>query len=205
MATLQFKPDELLKKMRIKKYAADELIKSNQQNVAANTGKMAADWYKNWKKENGIPSDSKALPPVDSVPTWARPHLFPRAEATPRDGMKIASLADGRPDPSMMNYVTEKGFFLDGRGNAYQQRGNKFGAPTEYNPDIHGLPVPLSKAKDGMKIAKGKRKRNEQRAYEDFVRDSQNMPLDESFKDLRRGQDGEGFDIMREVLGLDEA
>jgi hypothetical protein len=202
MATLKFKPDELLKKMRVNKYTADMLIKSNQQDVAANTGKMAADWYKNWKKENGIPSDSKALPPIDSVPTWARPHLFPRAEA--RDGMKIASLADGRPDPSMMNYVTEKGFFLDGRGNAYQQRGNKFGAPTEYNPDIHGLPVPIAKGRDGLKIAK-KKKRNAQRAYEDFVRDSQNMPLDESFKDLRRGIDREGLDIMKDVLGLDEA
>ena len=42
-----------------------------------------------------------------------------------------------------MNYVTEKGFFLDGQGKAYQQRGGKFGAPTEYNPDVHGLPVPL--------------------------------------------------------------
>ena len=55
-----------------------------------------------------------------------------------------------------------------------------------------------------LKIAK-KKKRNEQRAYEDFVRDSQNMPLDESFKDLRRGIDREGLDIMRDVLGLDEA
>ena len=140
MATLKFKPDELLKKMRVNKYTADMLIKSNQQDVAADTGKMAADWYKNWKKENGLPSDSNALPPVDSVPTWARPHLFPRAEA-----------------------------------------------------------------RDGMKIAKSKKKRNAQRAYEDFVRDSQNMPLDESFKDLRRGIDREGLDIMKDVLGLDEA
>ena len=46
-----------------------------------------------------------------------------------------------------MNYVTEKGFFLDGRGNAYQQRGGKFGGATEYNPNIHGLPVPLVKNK----------------------------------------------------------
>ena len=66
---------------------------------------------------------------------------------TKRKELKIASLADGRPDPSMMNYVTEKGWFLDGRGNAYQQRGGKFGAKTEYNPDIHGLPVPLVKKK----------------------------------------------------------
>ena len=58
-------------------------------------------------------------------------------------GIDLANLADGRPDETIMNYVTEKGFFLDGQGNAYQQRGGKFGAPTEYNPDVHGLPVPL--------------------------------------------------------------
>ena len=68
---------------------------------------------------------------------------FPRVQAP--DKLKIANLADGRPDASIMNYVTEKGYFLDGRGNAYQQRGGLFGAPTEYNPDIHGLPVPLVK------------------------------------------------------------
>ena len=71
--------------------------------------------------------------------------IIPKADASQKkkDGLKIANLADGRPDASMMNYVTEKGFFLDGRGNAYQQRGGKFGGATEYNPDIHGLPVPL--------------------------------------------------------------
>ena len=58
-------------------------------------------------------------------------------------GIDLANLADGRPDETIMNYVTEKGFFLDGQGKAYQQRGGKFGAPTEYNPDKHGLPVPL--------------------------------------------------------------
>ena len=71
---------------------------------------------------------------------------------TKRKELKIASLADGRPDPSMMNYVTEKGWFLDGRGNAYQQRGGKFGAKTEYNPDIHGLPVPLAKQRKKVQI-----------------------------------------------------
>jgi len=76
----------------------------------------------------------------------------PYVPAPKRDGLMIANLADGRPDPSMMNYVTEKGFFLDGRGNAYQQRGNKFGAPTEYNPDIHGLPVPLAKNRKKLSI-----------------------------------------------------
>ena len=75
---------------------------------------------------------------------------FPRVQA--KDGLKIANLADGRPDASIMNYVTEKGFFLDGTGKAYQQRGGQFGAPTDYNPDIHGLPVPLVKNRKKLKI-----------------------------------------------------
>ena len=56
-----------------------------------------------------------------------------------RSSMKVASGAD----TSMMNYVTEKGYFLDGRGNAYSQTGGKFSDPVEYNVDVHGLPVPL--------------------------------------------------------------
>ena len=71
--------------------------------------------------------------------------LIPRASATPRNGLKIASLADGQPDSSIMNYVTEKGFFLDGQGKAYMQGGGKFQDAGGYNPDIHGLPVPLVK------------------------------------------------------------
>ena len=56
---------------------------------------------------------------------------------------KLANLADGEPDSSIMNYVTEKGFFLDGQGNSYMQTGGKFYDAGGYNPDIHGLPVPL--------------------------------------------------------------
>ena len=80
--------------------------------------------------------------------------IIPKADASQKkkDGLKIANLADGRPDASIMNYVTEKGFFLDGQGNAYQQRGGLFGAPTEYNPDLHGLPVPLVKKKQRNKL-----------------------------------------------------
>ena len=57
---------------------------------------------------------------------------------------KLANLADGEADPSIMNYVTEKGFFLDGQGDAYMQTGGKFYDAGGYNPDIHGLPVPLT-------------------------------------------------------------
>ena len=65
-----------------------------------------------------------------------------------RSSMKVASGADS----SMMNYVTEKGFFLDGRGNAYSQTGGKFSDAVEYNPDIHGLPVPLVKNKQRSQL-----------------------------------------------------
>ena len=58
---------------------------------------------------------------------------------------KLANLVDGEPDSSMMNYVTEQGFFLDGQGDAYMQTGGKFYDAGGYNPDIHGLPVPLVK------------------------------------------------------------
>ena len=67
--------------------------------------------------------------------------------STKRKGLKIANLADGTPDSSMMNYVTEKGFFLDGTGKAFMQTGGKLYDAGEYNPDIHGLPVPLAKRK----------------------------------------------------------
>ena len=59
-----------------------------------------------------------------------------------RSSMKLAS-----GDSSMMNYVTEKGYFLDGKGNAYSQTGGKFSDPVEYNVDVHGLPVPLAQNK----------------------------------------------------------
>ena len=58
-----------------------------------------------------------------------------------RNGLLIAG------DAASMHYPTEKGFFLDGSGKAYMQTGGKFYDAGEYDPDIHGLPVPLSKNK----------------------------------------------------------
>ena len=60
-----------------------------------------------------------------------------------RSSMKVANMMEA--DSSIMNYVTEKGFFLDGQGNSYMQTGGKFYEAGDYNPDIHGLPVPLVK------------------------------------------------------------
>ena len=60
-----------------------------------------------------------------------------------KSDLKIANLSDGKADSSIMNYVTEKGFFLDGQGKSYMQTGGSFYDAGDYNPDIHGLPVPL--------------------------------------------------------------
>ncbi len=61
-----------------------------------------------------------------------------------RDGLLIAGDLL-TPDSSIMRYVTEKGFFLDGQGKSYMQTGGKFYDAGEYDLDIHGLPVPLVK------------------------------------------------------------
>ena len=67
-----------------------------------------------------------------------------------RNALKIAMEADS----SIMRYVTEKGFFLDGQGKSYMQTGGKFYDAGEYDMDIHGLPVPLvQKQRKKLQIA----------------------------------------------------
>ena len=56
----------------------------------------------------------------------------------------LATIAEPEPSASDMGYVTEKGFFLDGSGDAYMQGGGKFQNAGEYDIEIHGLPVPLA-------------------------------------------------------------
>ena len=65
---------------------------------------------------------------------------FPFPTAQKNNSLLIA----GDAGTSMMNYVTEKGFFLDGRGKAYMQTEGEFYDAGEYDPDVHGLPVPLA-------------------------------------------------------------
>jgi len=68
--------------------------------------------------------------------------------STKRNNLMIAG-----GDTSSEYYPTEKGFFLDGSGEAYMQTKGKFYEAGEYNPDIHGLPVPLAKNKKSLQIA----------------------------------------------------
>tara|TARA_B100000242_G_scaffold283812_1_gene246449 strand:- start:522 stop:1070 length:549 start_codon:yes stop_codon:yes gene_type:complete len=78
-------------------------------------------------------------------PYTAPPKEDPNRKYVPAPKRELASLADGEPDASIMNYPTEKGFFLDGQGKAYMQTGGKFYDAGDYNIDIHGLPVPLAR------------------------------------------------------------
>ena len=109
--------------------------------------------------------------------------------------------------PDQVRAVTSSGMFIGPRNEVFGRNSEGVFTPQgKFDNKIHGNIVPknlFSRANRSMMIAK-KKKRNEQRAYEDFVKDSQGMGITESFKDLRRGQDGEGFDIMKDVLGLDD-
>ena len=61
-----------------------------------------------------------------------------------RKSLQIASSLDAAGD---MTHVTEKGFFLDGAGDAYINTPDGFKNEGEYNIDIHGMIVPLVKNK----------------------------------------------------------
>ena len=86
------------------------------------------------KKEQGGHSPYEPYKPAPSGPYTPAPS---------RNSIKIASDADIK----CMHYPTEKGFFLDGTGKAYMQTKGKFFDAGEYNPDVHGMPVPLAKRK----------------------------------------------------------
>ena len=109
--------------------------------------------------------------------------------------------------PDQVRAVTSSGMFIGPRNEVFGRNSEGVFTPQgKFDNKIHGNIVPknlFSRANRSMMIAK-KKKRNEQRAQEDFVKDSQGMGITESFKDLRRGQDGEGFDILHDLLDLDE-
>jgi len=124
------------------------------------------------KKRKGLTIANKSLTPKDFGPIklYGIPHVktkyikdfemhnfrnfirstgggeFPTAQK--KNSLKIA----GDYSAGDMGYVTEKGFFLDGSGNAYKQAGETFDDVGEYNPDVHGLPVPMVKQKQRSKL-----------------------------------------------------
>ena len=155
-----------------------------------------------WRKNNGL-EGTKALPPRNEVPfQWMLPFLDKvetqdtKPSPIANQGMMIAETA------ADMSRPTTGGFFLDDKGGAFINTPDGLIYDGEYNPDIHGLPVPLAKNNNSMLIAGGK-KSDEQRAYEDFVKDSGSQPLDEQLMDMDKGRMGGGLDILDDLLFTD--
>ena len=96
------------------------------------------------KGEPGLAMGNKPLREGDGGSPYTAPPKENPGPFVPAPKRALANLVDGEPDASMMNYVTEKGFFLDGQGGAYMQGGGKFQDAGEYDIDLHGLPVPLA-------------------------------------------------------------
>ena len=117
---------------QINKYQTLDQMNKYQTLLGGELGAMADPLPKGPDRDKPVKAPGK-----DGVPS--SPYLPGKAP------FKIANLADGEPDASMMYHVTDEGFFLDGQGNAYMQQGGRFYDAGEYDPDSHGLPVPLVK------------------------------------------------------------
>ena len=155
-----------------------------------------------WRKSNGL-EGTKALPNRNEVPfQWMIPFLDKvetqdtKPSPIANQGMMIAEEAADMERP------TTGGYFLDSKGGAFINTPDGLIYDGEYNPDIHGMPVPLAKGNNSMLIAGGK-KSDEQRAYEDFVKDSGTQPLDEQLMDMDKGRMGGGLDILDDLLFTD--
>ena len=155
-----------------------------------------------WRKSNGL-EGTKALPNRNEVPfQWMIPFLDKvetqdtKPSPIANQGMMIAEEAADMERP------TTGGYFLDSKGGAFINTPDGLIYDGEYNPDIHGLPIPLAKGNKSMLIAGGK-KSDEQRAYEDFVKDSGTQPLDEQLMDMDKGRMGGGLDILDDLLFTD--
>mgnify|MGYP003116990852 CR=1 FL=1 len=160
------------------------------------------NFVETWRKNNGL-EGTKALPPRNEVPfQWMLPFLDKvetqdtKPSPMANQSMMIAETAADMERP------TTGGYFLDGKGGAFINTPDGLIYDGEYNPDIHGMPVPLAKGNKSMLIAGGK-KSDEQRAYEDFVRDSGSQPLDEQLMDMDKGRMGGGLDILDDLLFTD--
>ena len=155
-----------------------------------------------WRKNNGL-EGTKALPNRNEVPfQWMLPFLDKvetqdtKPSPIANQGMMIAETAADMERP------TTGGYFLDSKGGAFINTPDGLIYDGEYNPDIHGMPIPLAKGNNSMLIAGGK-KSDEQRAYEDFVKDSGSQPLDEQLMDMDKGRMGGGLDILDDLLFTD--
>ena len=110
-------------------------------------------YVEQWRKSNGL-EGTKALPNRNEVPfQWMIPFLDKvetqdtKPSPIANQGMMIAETAADMARP------TTGGFFLDDNGGAFINTPDGLIYDGEYNPDVHGLPVPLAKGNNSMMIA----------------------------------------------------
>ena len=110
-------------------------------------------YVEQWRKNNGL-EGTKALPNRNEVPfQWMIPFLDKvetqdtKPSPIANQGMMIAETAADMARP------TTGGFFLDDNGGAFINTPDGLIYDGEYNPDVHGLPVPLAKGNNSMMIA----------------------------------------------------
>ena len=152
------------------------------------------------------------LPPPDKDPRQPRPDPSRPADSPYLPGKspipsKVLAMDvnDALPRGGFIG-TTRTNVFVNDGGEAFirEPDGNmKFDG--FYDPALHGPMFPglgLVRANEGMMIAKRK-KSDEQRAYEDFVKDSQEAGFMEEANDSMRGRQGGGLDIMQDLLDID--
>tara|TARA_R100000152_G_C6640393_1_gene85163 strand:- start:53 stop:442 length:390 start_codon:yes stop_codon:yes gene_type:complete len=100
-------------------------------------------FLENWRKRNGLPSNSKALPPVESVPTWMRGYIFPKAEGMKNNKDLMIAHNTHRANPLA---ITQDGQVLYGGGNHnYRQHILPDPAGNPVSIELNGKIVPYNK------------------------------------------------------------
>ena len=138
---------------------------------------------------------------------YEAPKEDPKNPYVPAPKPKLA----GAPNFPGGGFTTTSGAFVDLSGEAYYLDNGELIPEGGYDPAIHGDLIPgggpgtdrvMNKKNNNMLIAGGK-KSDEQRAYEDFVKDSGSQPLDEQLMDMDKGRMGGGLDILDDLLFTD--
>ena len=145
------------------------------------------------------PNRPVKAPGKDGVPS--SPYLPGKSPIPSRQDLELASI---RPD--QVRAILSSGMFIGPRNQVYGRNSEGVFTPQgKFDNKIHGNIVPsnlFSQANEGMMIAKRK-KSDEERAYEDFVKDMKESGFMEEANDLMRGRQGGGLDIMQDLLDID--
>ena len=156
--------------------------------------------YKIFDKNNPEHPDYKADDDDDEDMQLSLPLDYVKNKRN--QNMTIASI---RPD--QVRAILSTGMLIGPRNEVYGRNREGVWTPQgKFDNKIHGNIVPrnlFSQANNPMMIAKRK-KSDEQRAYEDFLKDSQEGGFMEEANDSMRGRQGGGLDIMQDLLDIDE-